>query len=267
MITTGSTLTSDGYRFMGSIKGRILSIVIVAAIGFATYIALNFMQARHQASQLEKIQNQHFPIQVQLQQAVFALKQTHAYLEEAVFTAEQSSLDRAQSVATQFLSTLDAAGRIEPDAAASFQEMAVSFNSYYSNSVFLANKLIEGTDSGDDLAQLGKSNLAAFEHLVARLEKQLGNETLAFTQGIDSVSERARKNVTTGALTGLMTTLLIVLVAWFLLQRVVGRIEHMVTSLKNIAEQKSDLSTRIQGENGDEMSGLENGFNTGIDQS
>jgi len=249
-----------------SLRWRILLIVIVAALGFAVYLAVNLMESRRQASLLEQIQHQRYPLQAELQQAMFSLKQVQAQLEDAVVTGEIENLAEASEFAKQFRKSLHTAHTLDVKTQQTVESIEQAFERYYRGTFRLASEMAVSINPTQQTIDRGRENNEAFMQVVTLLESFQSRELKAFTDSVDHVTARANTIVWTGFFTGLVTVILLCAVVGFLIRRVLGRIGYMVDALRTIAEESGGMSVRIPINSRDEMSELAYWFNSFIDK-
>ncbi|MGS2722335.1 EAL domain-containing protein [Porticoccus sp. GXU_MW_L64] len=251
---------------LDSLKWRILSVVLVSAVGFAVYLWIHIAETRPQAALLEQIRNQHYPLQAQLQQAIFSLKQTQAELEQSAITGEPDRLFEAKKHAETFQNTLDTVFVLGKFPKSAIDNIREPFDNYFGNGYELASTMAVTMHPPEDVIARVRENQNAFRQVMALLESFEHKEKTAFTTSVDNVTERANALIRRVFVTGMVTVVLVFLVAAFLIRSVLGRIGFMVNTLRTIAEGTSDTSARIPITKQDEMSELAYWFNSFIDK-
>lgn len=239
---------------------------MVTSLAFGAYLAFNLSLSNTQASLLEDISAKRYPLQIKLQEASFTLRFIQAELEDAVTTGEFDSLQTAEQLQQQFLGTMSEIESIDAQQGQLSAEIRTAFGDYYLRSYELARQLISG--EADLLASinLGSENAVRYAQIVDRLDQFKATELRAFSDSVDRVTSQANLAVNIGVPAGLVTMIVVFLLAYVTGRQIIGRVNHMVKTLRDIAQDDGDMSVRIPIAGRDEMAELAFWFNQFIGQ-
>ena len=190
--------TSSRTLSLASIRWKILVIALIAAVAFAAYLSFNLVQSNSQAVLLEDIRNKRYPLQVKLQEALFALRFIQAEMQDAVLTGEIESLQEVDKLRDQFLESIRAAEIIDPDKKLTVAAIEVAFNRYYTASYQLAQDLIEGEGNFVSGALRGEDNAQLYSQVVFALDSFKAQELTSFTNAVNHVTDRANSIIEIG---------------------------------------------------------------------
>ena len=244
-----------------SIRWKILIIVLIAAVAFTGYLSFNLVQSNSQAKLLKDIRYKRYPLQENLQEAFFTLRFIQAKMQDAVLTGEIDSLEDVNILKDQFLMSIHSAKKIDIDKQNVIATIDKSFNEFYISSYKLAQDLIGGKGDFVSGAIRGKQNAELYSQVVSSLNTFKAQELTSFTTAMNLVTERANSIITIGFPIGVISIILMFVLAFITSHRIIARINHMVITLRNIAKEDGNMSVRIPVDGQDEMAELSFWFN------
>ena len=244
-----------------SIKWKILVIALVTAIAFAAYLGFNLIQSNFQASLLKDIRDKHYPTHIKLQEASFTLKFIQSRMQDAVITGELDTLAETEQLKMQFLTAINEIEHIDSGLRQNSNQIGSTFMTYYENSYRLARDLLGGSVDPTVGANRGSENALLYQQVVDQIDQFKDNELGNLNRAVSRVTERANSVVSIGFPVGLTTMLIVFILAIFASGHIINRVNHIVNTLRNIAQKNADMSVRIPIEGHDEMSELAFWFN------
>lgn len=249
-------------RNFSSIRWQILILLVIATATPFFYISIIFLHSSNQVSLLEEIRDKHYPVQANMERALFTLKIIHSKMQDAVTTGEQESLVEAKLLNDQFIEILNSTTYIDPNKKDSIHKIKQKFLTYFSNNYSLAFSLInKPINSVSDYLEVGAENAKQYLEIINMLEDFNSSEMKKFSNAVDRVTDRANTIVNLGAPIGLIIISIIFFLGYQSVYRVIKRINHMVHILCSIAKNENDMSVRIDIDGRDEMAELAFWFN------
>lgn len=97
-----------------SVRWKILSIAIVAIIGFAIYLTDNFLVAKGNAVRMENVRDVYFPVLEKTDANIVRLDRIKASLEAAASTGEIEMVAEADKIVSALNKTFDEIIEIDP---------------------------------------------------------------------------------------------------------------------------------------------------------
>ena len=247
-----------------SIRWQILVIAFVAAIAFAAYLSFNFIQSNSQAQMLESIRDTRYPVQAKLQEAFFNIRLIQAKFEDAVVTGELESLAEVKTLETQFIQSMLAVQDLDAGNQHTAARIIAAFVEYFGASYQLAEDLIEGRLDIQSSGARGTRSAALYSEVLGLLDSVKEDELTGFSKAVTQVTERANSIVNIGAPIGLITVIVLFVLATIVSRNIIKRVNNMVTTLRTIARDNGDMSVRIPVHGQDEMAELAFWFNSFI---
>ena len=241
-------------------------IALVTTIAFAAYLGFNLVQSNIQASLLEDIQNKHYPAQIKLQEASFTLRFIQSRMQDAVITGEIDSLKETESLKTQFLDAINEIHNIDPNLGHITKQIESAFTVYYDNNYDLAREILQRNQHIPISADRGVENILFYQQVVDQIDSFKEKAQESFSHAISRVTKRANSVVSIGFPVGLTTMLIVFILAFFTSSHIISRVNHMVSTLRTIAQKNGDMSVRIPIEGRDEMAELAFWFNQFIER-
>lgn len=252
------------FQKLHSLKWRILSIAFICVIGFAAYLALVLNQSNANASLLKEIREVRYPVQANLLASRFHLQQFYRELEIAAITGDEDNLNNAEPVASAFRTSMAEIKLLMPGSVAAINDILSRFEQYRDTSTSLVTDMLSGELDYEKIRQRGELSTHLYHFTSEALEDFNDLQDREFTDSIAHASQSASDFLLLASTAGAITALTVLFIAVYTAQRILRRIDSMVSSLKRIAQDDGDMSVRIKLEGRDEMTDLAFWFNTFI---
>ncbi len=247
-----------------SLNFQILLVAMINVVLFALYTGFSSLVLMKSADLLNQIEMRRYPLQAHLLIASHSLEFINSELESAVITGDSDLLDATRSGANKFKDNLLKASQVSPTDKDEIDSIDAQFDQYYFTAYQLASEMIGPIDNFSALADRGLYSSELYESLVTRLKVFQKIQNSELSSSISAATDLAARSVVFLLITGLITCVVFLLVAYRLSKSVVGRINEMVSSLRLIAQEGGDMSVRMSLTGNDEMTELAHWFNTFI---
>lgn len=246
-----------------SIKNQILLIAFVSIVGFSVHLVFNNMATSRNASQLNTIISQHFPMlelagvnQVRLDK----IKEAFA---NAAMSGEEDQIDAARDLADQF--RLDNQKMLLIDASAKMKRQAtlisLHFEAYLETAEELARGFVEGALEADQIQPLIKKMTAQLEVLTLVLQEHHDQSYRDFNETINGVNQRSSEALFLGILIGALIVAVLATLTLFISRRISRRIGETQSTLEAMTD--GNLIERIpqSSQGSDEIMAIGNNIN------
>jgi len=249
-----------------SLGWQIMSIAAIGTFGFFVFLSVTLKESKERADLLTEIRDVRYPAQEKLLAAHHGLEYIDSNLEQAIATSNASLLEHSMTLASQFRSYLHTAMELENSRVSDLKEILSNFDDYYHRSHTLALSVIAEQSSPSSITREKQIIAAKFNNVLGALGAMQTEQTEFLVQSVDTATSRAHESLRVGITTGLLTAALLFLVGLFTARSILQRINHMVSSLRQIATGNGDMNVRIPLTGSDEMTELAYWFNTFIEK-
>ncbi len=256
----------DRRRTRRTLRWQILSIAIIGTLGFFLYLAVTLLEAKDRADLLMDIRDTRYPAQENLLAALHGLEFIDSTLEHAFISSNSSLLDHSMILANEFRANMHQAMILEHDSSQQINIILVRFDEYFSRSHGLAQDIISNKKVFSETTQDKQENARQFNVLVELLGDLQSSQSSTLVASVDAATRRASEALRVGLTAGMLTALLLFLVAFVTTRSILHRINSMVQSLREIAVGNGDMNERIALTGSDEMTELAFWFNTFIEK-
>lgn len=259
-----STAASLGFRAPVSLRRRLMALAVAGVVVFLLYLMLVVSQSSHNARTLNEIRDTRYPVQARLLAAKHQLDIIKRELESSVFVGDEDAFVYSAMRAEDFRQALFEIQRLDNSVASAITVILDKFDRFYTESSGSAQQLRR---SGAFHLDVEYSELISSERFLdvrEALQTLLDQQTDDLSTSIGQAEQFYLYSVWLAYAGGLSGATIFILLTWFTANRIVGRINEIVTALRNIAHGSNDLSARIEISGKDEMSALAHWFNTFI---
>lgn len=249
-----------------SIKWKILSIALFAAMGFSVFLFTVADSSNKNASLLTDIRDTRYPLQASLLSAVHELKMIQYQMLQVAASKDPEKLGAAEQVKRAFEAHLETAMRLDPKSSQRIEAILEGFQRYYFGARQISHNKALGLFDGQLMSTQQRESNARYHSLVNDLTHFQATQNHVFTHSVSEASANANESVRVVYVAGFFTALLVISWALLIAQRILRSIRSMVGTLREIARNKGDMSSRIRLSGRDEMTELAFWFNTFIDK-
>jgi methyl-accepting chemotaxis protein len=248
------------------IKHKIGILSAVVVVGFLTYLFANILVVKENKERLSQLSAIYYPV---LEAATISNSKIYELtqaVETSVTIGDEDMLLSADEVYADLITQLDFINSIHPDKRSELLLIKSEAKAYYNSAKYLANGLITGTISMDNLADLAEKNSLKLEKLLADLGQFKDDSQADFTALIETSLASSDKSRNRGVMLAVGVITLVLAVCYWLTVSITGSIRKVSDSLKAIAQGDGDLTIRIDYVNKDEVGDLVHWFNQFLDK-
>jgi len=243
------------------IKHKIGILSAVVVVSFLTFLFANILVVKENKDSLSKLSAIYYPVLEAATISNSKIAELTQAIETSVTIGDEDMLLSADDVYADLITQLDLINSIHPEKRNELLLIKAEAKEYYNSAKYLANGLINGTISMDNLAALAEKNSLKLEKLLAALGKFKQDSQTDFTALIDTSLERSDQSRNKGVMLGVGVIILVLAVCYWLTVSITGSIRKVSDSLKEIAQGDGDLTVRIDYANNDEVGDLVHWFN------
>lgn len=205
-----------------------------------------------------------FPLLQISAESLNKLEDIKASLGDAVSMGEEDKLKTANQLYDQLKNDLNHAANIDSSTSSEIRALIEELESYYVQAFALSKGFVDETADFSTLAEQSKE----MTEKLAKVQKGLNNfnkdRNEEFINAFNSVNQKTESTVSVGITVGIITIALLFVVAYPISSATKSSIEQISSSMKRIAEEDGDLTSRINSTSKDELGVLVHWFNTFI---
>ena len=248
------------------IKHKIGILSAVVVVSFLTYLFANILVVKENKERLSQLSAIYYPVLEAATISNSKIAELTQAIETSVTIGDEDMLLSADEVYADLISQLDLINSIHPDKRSELLLIKAEAKEYYNSAKYLANGLIMGTISMDDLSALAEKNRFTLEKLLANLGQFKQDSQADFTALIETSLASSDTSRNRGVMLAVGVIILVLAVCYWLTVSITGSIRKVSDSLKEIAQGDGDLTVRIDYVNKDEVGELVHWFNLFLDK-
>ena len=248
------------------IKHKIGILSAVVVVSFLTYLFANILVVKENKERLSQLSAIYYPVLEAATISNSKIAELTQAIETSVTIGDEDMLLSADEVYADLISQLDIINSIHPDKRSELLLIKAEAKEYYNSAKYLANGLIMGTISMDDLSVLAEKNRFTLEKLLANLGQFKQDSQSDFTALIETSLASSDTSRDRGVMLAVGVIILVLAVCYWLTVSITGSIRKVSDSLKEIAQGDGDLTVRIDYVNKDEVGELVHWFNLFLDK-
>ena len=244
-----------------SLKYKILSIALIGALGFVSYLSYNYMAAMKNEARLTKIQDVNFPTLDKIGSSWLELFAARTAMQTAISESELELIEEAKVHQKNLLKLLKDIEQLEPTYQVDIKTLTTSINTYMVNAETLTIGLINGTIDFSKMAGMAQTmhkNYADFSKLLKGFRAKALQD---FANRLASAKKESQVALMTGVIMGISIIAFLMSVAWVISQKVTSNLMRIVHELEEMSTGKGDLTIRLETKAQDEIGLLVNRFN------
>ena len=248
------------------IKHKIGILSAVVVVSFLTYLFANILVVKENKERLSQLSAIYYPVLEAATISNSKIAELTQAIETSVTIGDEDMLLSADEVYADLISQLDIINSLHPDKRSELLIIKAEAKKYYNSAKYLANGLIMGTISMDDLSVLAEKNRFTLEKLLANLGQFKQDSQSDFTALIETSLASSDTSRDRGVMLAVGVIILVLAVCYWLTVSITGSIRKVSDSLKEIAQGDGDLTVRIDYVNKDEVGELVHWFNLFLDK-
>jgi methyl-accepting chemotaxis protein len=248
------------------IKHKIGILSAVVVVSFLTYLFANILVVKENKERLSQLSAIYYPVLEAATISNSKISEITQAIETSVTIGDEDMLLSADEVYADLIAQLDFINSIHPDKRSELLLIKAEAKEYYNSAKYLANGLITGSISMDNLSNLAEKNSLNLEKLLADLSQFKEDSQADFTALIETSLASSDKSRNRGVMLGVGVIILVLAVCYWLTVSITGSIRKVSDSLQAIAQGDGDLTVRIDYTNKDEVGDLVHWFNQFLDK-
>ncbi len=244
-----------------SLKYKILSIALIGAIGFASYLAFNFKTASSNDQRLTKIQKVNFPILDITGKIWLELFSARTAMQTAIGDGDSDYIEEAQAHqknVTQFLSDI---ALLEPSYDTHVNQLKRGLARYMSSAETLTLGMIEGSIELSQMGKMAQQMHGHYKEFTVALKGFREKALADFAGRLGQAKQESQTALTTGVILGVSVVAILIAVAWWISNIITTNLMRIIKELEGMATGKGDLTIRLHTHSKDEIGILVDKFN------
>lgn len=249
-----------------SIKFKILTIPAIAIIGFVLFLLFIVNSGAKNTARLAEIEDTYFPVLELANNNITLLERMGEMMSSAVTTGEIDMLDTAVQMGEKIKANLDQQAALAPLQSQTLKDIKQRLQKHLDLSSQLTRQMIDGSVDFSKLASMSEKKRAAEDALATALKAFRDDSHQSFINTVTETKETEASNLKVGAVIGLVTIVVLLIVALSITTSVLHNVKAISNSLQNIAQGEGDLTQRLPQTSRDELGDLVHWFNVFIDK-
>lgn len=249
-----------------SIRTKILSLSLIAVVGFVISLSVSYKLNNANASRLQQIQAVFFPAVEASKANIGRLERIEELLSTAVSTGEESFIETAKANYQEILKDNDKLINIWPEKSAEVKDMASSFLRYFKQALEVSEGMLNGTIDFSSL----EGKIEAMNVDLARTKQHMQSynqaSLAAFNSTVATSNSAAQNALKWSIIVTVLVMAIMLAVAWAVGFSINQTLADLLRSLRNIASGEGDLTQRIKKTTNDEIGQVVDSFNQFIDK-
>lgn len=249
-----------------SIRTKILSISLVAVIGFIISLSVSYKLNTANAERLQQIQTVYFPVVEASKANIERLERIEELLSTAVSTGEESFIDTAKSNHTEILDNNKQLANTWPEKAKKITEIEQSYSRYFKQALEVSEGMLKGTVDFSLLEATIESMNADLEAAKEQMQRYTQASLDAFNSTVALSNTAAQSALKWSLVVTVLVMALMLIAAWAVGYSINSTLADLLRSLRNIASGEGDLTQRIVKSTDDEIGQVVDSFNLFIEK-
>lgn len=249
-----------------SIKSKIISIAVVAVIGFSISFVVNFSVTSTNAENLAQLENVIYPILEHSEKNKVRLDQVISLLDQAVAVEEEDMIEEADVVVASMQKSFNAIASIDSAKQQQAKMLDEQLAAYYALAKSMTASMLDGTLKSEHIASRAQAMQAKLKLFKNNLNGLQQESKTAFADVIAAANKTAIFSLQIAAIIGLIITIVLLGTAYLVANGITRNIKNVSDNLQEIASGDGDLTQRLHAQNNDEVGQLVEYFNTFMDK-
>jgi len=250
-------------RFFSTLplKYKILSIALIGALGFVSYLAFNYNSTQNNTVRLGKIQNINFPILEKTGRIWLLLFEARTAMQTAISDGEISLVEDAKNHQKSIKILLTTIETLEPSYANQIKTLSNGLDLYIDSAQLLTVGMINGTIELSKMAAMASEMHSHFKHFTQSLNILRDSAQQDFSDRLMFATQESQQTLTTGLILGTSVILLLWISAWIISSTITRNLYRIIHELEGMSTGKGDLTVRLETDAKDEVGLLVDRFN------
>ncbi len=244
-----------------SIRYKILTIVVLAVLGFAVSLVYNYQVTSANNARLDNVSDVYFPTLKRTAANVVLLDKVKEALNAAGSSEEMDFVDDADELVKKMYSQFDEIIAIDSTVKEGVENLKDLLKKYYATARDLTVKMVEENLDAKQAAVEAKTMQKQLKRLSHTLNAFRSSSYDRFVSSLEETKKASSRALQVGLIISVVVAIVVALVGYFISTVVVSNISRVTRSLRDMEKGEGDLSQRIDITGNDELGELVAAFN------
>ncbi|MFT7109116.1 MAG: methyl-accepting chemotaxis protein [Psychrobacter glaciei] len=244
-----------------SLKYKILSIALIGAVGFVSYLGYSFSSTQNNTARLESIERINFPVLDNTGRIWLLLFEARTLMQTAISDGEIDLIKDAEQNQQEINQLLDKIEQLNPAYKIDALALKNELEQYISSARTLTQGMIKGTISLSAMSSMATNMHGYYKQFTKSLKEFRVKALSDFSERLLNAKQESRQTLNTGLVIGISIIVLLLLVAWVISRQVTSNIYRIVKELEEMSTGNGDLTVRLETNAKDEIGLLVDRFN------
>lgn len=244
-----------------SLKYKILSIALIGALGFISYLAFNYQANQNNTVRLDKIQSVNFPVLDLTGQIWLSLFEARNAMQTALAEGELDLISDGKIHQNTINKLLNKIRTLEPIYQNESEQLSKGLAVYMSSAEKLTEGMINGTIELSKMASMANVMHSNYKNFTDSLKKFRERALIDFGKRLEYANQESQMALNTGLILGAVIILVLCITAWLVSQNITQNLFRIIKELEGMSTGKGDLTVRLETKAKDEVGLLVDRFN------
>lgn len=244
-----------------SIRYKILTIVVLAVLGFTVSLVYNYQVTSANNARLDNVSDVYFPTLKRTAANVVLLDKVKEALNAAGSSEEMDFVDDADELVKKMYSQFDEIIAIDSTVKEGVENLKDLLKKYYATARDLTVKMVEENLDAKQAAVEAKTMQQQLKRLSHTLNAFRSASYDRFVSSLEETKKASSRALQVGLIISVVVAIVVALVGYFISTVVVSNISRVTRSLRDMEKGEGDLSQRIDITGNDELGELVAAFN------
>lgn len=244
-----------------SLKYKILSIALIGALGFISYLAFNYQANQNNTVRLEKIQSVNFPVLDLTGQIWLSLFEARNAMQTALAEGELELIADGKVHQNNIDKLLLQIRTLEPIYQNESEQLSKGLSVYMSSAKNLTEGMINGTIELSKMASMANVMHSNYKSFTDSLKKFRERALVDFGKRLEYANQESQMALNTGLILGAIVIVILCISAWLVSQNITKNLFRIIKELEGMSTGKGDLTVRLETKAKDEVGLLVDRFN------
>lgn len=249
-----------------SIKIKILSLAVIAIIGFLVNLIIGYNLNTDNTNRLTDIQQVYFPTVEESKANIVRLARIEELFSTAVSTGEMDFIKTATQESQNTLNSFKKLQQLWPERNAQISQLQRDFESYFQVASKISVSMLDGSfdpmSMDRQIEQMNTGLEVTRKAMIAYSDSSLE----AFNKTVSDSNAAAEKVQSLSLMIAIITLVIMISAAWAISSLLNEALSSLLTSLRAIASGDGDLTQRIEKRSEDELGQVVDSFNLFIEK-
>ncbi|QBF84454.1 methyl-accepting chemotaxis protein [Shewanella maritima] len=243
------------------IRHRVALLTVAAIISFVIAAVINKSTSNSNEERLDLIQYKLYPALNLSTINDGLLLQLDQLIQSAVTTGEEESLDTAAQMVGQISDNLSSLSSLFPQQRQQTERLKSDLQTYHVNANQLVAEFLKDDVDFNKIKNQAAANADRYQSLVSQFSTMKDEFAVQFEHSIEATKAASSDANSFFVVISVITALVMIALGVIVSRSIIGTINNVTDSLRNISEGEGDLRARIDYDGKDEIKPLVHWFN------